>query len=148
MEEEARRANEARVQTQKMMDLLNEKVKVAEEEAQAHARKNFEATEEIRRVRATAVKVVYSNGECRVQSYLIQSEEDRLAMERRIQLAEERSHSKRDSEADELRRELEEARLAERMVKMQLEETRGPLSPPVPPSTATNSTNNFIVHVR
>jgi hypothetical protein len=40
-----------------MMDLLNEKVKVAEEEAQVHARKNFEATEEIRRVRATAVKV-------------------------------------------------------------------------------------------
>ena len=51
LEEEARRANEARVQTQKMMDLLNEKVKVAEEEAQAHARKNFEATEEIRRVK-------------------------------------------------------------------------------------------------
>lgn len=41
------------------MDLLNEKVKVAEEEAQAHARKNFEATEEIRRVRATAVKVQF-----------------------------------------------------------------------------------------
>ena len=57
VEEEARRANEARLRTQKMMDLLNEKVKVAEEEAQAHARKNFEATEEIRRVRATAVKV-------------------------------------------------------------------------------------------
>lgn len=55
--EEARRANEARAHTQKMMDLLNEKVKVAEEEAQVHARKNFEATEEIRRVRATAVKV-------------------------------------------------------------------------------------------
>lgn len=57
LEEEARRANEARAHTQKMMDLLNEKVKVAEEEAQVHARKNFEATEEIRRVRATAVKV-------------------------------------------------------------------------------------------
>lgn len=57
LEEEARMANEARAQTQKMMDLLNEKVKIAEEEAQAHARKNFEATEEIRRVRATAVKV-------------------------------------------------------------------------------------------
>lgn len=57
LEEGARRANEARLKTQKMMDLLNEKVKVAEEEAQAHARKNFETTEEIRRVRATAVKV-------------------------------------------------------------------------------------------
>lgn len=57
LEEETRRANEARLQIQKMMDLLNEKVKVAEEEAQSHARKNFEATEEIRRVRATAVKV-------------------------------------------------------------------------------------------
>ena len=60
-------------------------------------------------------------------------------MERRIQLAEERSFNKRDSEADELRRELEEARMAERMVKMQLEESRGPLSPPIPPSTATNN---------
>lgn len=80
---------------------------------------------------------------------VFQSEEDRLAMERRIQLAEERSHnnSKRDSEAEELRRELEEARLAERMVKMQLEETRGPLSPPLPPSTAANTTNNFIARV-
>lgn len=57
LEQEAKRADDARVQTQQMMDLLSEKVKVAEEEAQAHARKNFEATEEIRRVRATAVKV-------------------------------------------------------------------------------------------
>lgn len=121
LEEETRRANEARLQIQKMMDLLNEKVKVAEEEAQSHARKNFEATEEIRRVRATAVK----------------SEEDRLAMERRIQLAEENSSTKRDLEADELRRELEEARMAERMAKIQLEETRGPLSPSLAPSTAT-----------
>ena len=70
-------------------------------------------------------------------------------MEKRIQLAEEKSHNntKRDSEAEELRRELEEARLAERMVKMQLEETRGPLSPPLPPSTAANTTNNFIARV-
>ena len=74
-----------------------------------------------------------------------QSEEDRLAMERRIQLAEDRSSSKRDSEADELRRELEEARIAERMAKIQLEETRAPLSPSLPPSTA--STSNFIVPV-
>ena len=58
-------------------------------------------------------------------------------MERRIQLAEERSSSKRDLEADELRRELEEARMAERMAKIQLEETRSPLSPPLPPSTAS-----------
>lgn len=58
-------------------------------------------------------------------------------MERRIQLAEERSSSKRDLEADELRRELEEARMAERMAKIQLEETRGPLSPSLPPSTAS-----------
>lgn len=64
-------------------------------------------------------------------------------MERRIQLAEERSSSKRDLEADELRRELEEARIAERMAKMQLEETRDPMSPPLPPSTAANSTSNF-----
>lgn len=59
-----------------------------------------------------------------------------MAMERRIQLAEEMSSSKRDLEADELRRELEEARMAERMAKIQLEETRVPLSPPLPPSTA------------
>ena len=57
IEEEARRANEARLHTEKMLDLLHEKVKVAEEEAQVHARKNLEAAEEIRRVRASAVKV-------------------------------------------------------------------------------------------
>ena len=57
MEEEARMANEAKAHYEQMMELLSEKVKVAEEEAQAHARKNFEAEEEIRRVRASAVKV-------------------------------------------------------------------------------------------
>lgn len=148
LEEEARMANEARAQTQKMMDLLNEKVKIAEEEAQAHARKNFEATEEIRRVRATAVKVSYIRSSVSFIHNVIndlQSEEDRLAMERRIQLAEDRSSSKRDSEADELRRELEEARIAERMAKIQLEETRAPLSPSLLPSTA--STSNFTVPV-
>ena len=40
-----------------MVDLLHEKVKIAEEEAQVHARKNLQAEEEIRRVRASAVKV-------------------------------------------------------------------------------------------
>ena len=64
-------------------------------------------------------------------------------MERRIQLAEGRTSSKRDLEADELRRELEEARIAEHMAKMQLEETRQPLTPPLPPSTATATTNNL-----
>ena len=57
LEEEARRANEARAQTERILELLNEKVKIAEEEAQAHARKNLQAEEEIRRVRASAVKV-------------------------------------------------------------------------------------------
>ncbi len=57
MEEEARAAKESKAHYEQMMALLNEKVKVAEEEAQAHARKKFEAEEEIRRVRATAVKV-------------------------------------------------------------------------------------------
>ena len=64
-------------------------------------------------------------------------------MERRIQLAEERSSNKRDLEADELRRELEEARMAEHMAKMQLEENRGPLSPSLPLSTTTTNTNSF-----
>ena len=57
LEEEARAAKETKAQYEQMMALLNEKVKVAEEEAQSHARKKFEAEEEIRRVRATAVKV-------------------------------------------------------------------------------------------
>lgn len=63
-------------------------------------------------------------------------------MERRIQEAEERvinSSTKRETEADELRRELEEARMAERMAKIQLEEARGPLSPPLSPSTSANN---------
>ena len=54
-------------------------------------------------------------------------------MERRIQLS-----SRRDTEADELRRELEEARKAERMAKMQLQEAKGPMSP----SNMANSTNS------
>ena len=112
LEDKAKQAMEARAQTQRMVDLLNEKVhthkltqyththlqfthirtialhthttskennsnsllhmhtqhyvcahthilqvKIAEEEAQVHARKNLEAEEEIRRVRASAVKV-------------------------------------------------------------------------------------------
>ena len=71
----------------------------------------------------------------------IQSEEDRLEMERRIQHAEERmsSSGRRDSEADELRRELEEARMAERMAKMQLQEARRPQSPVMNSSAATNA---------
>ena len=55
--EEARMANEARLETERMVELLSEKVKIAEEEAQVHARRNLEAEEEIRRVRASAVKV-------------------------------------------------------------------------------------------
>ncbi len=57
MEEEARKAREARADTERMVELLQEKVKVAEEEAQSHARKSLEAAEEIRRVRASAVRV-------------------------------------------------------------------------------------------
>ena len=38
-------------------------VKIAEEEAQVHARKNLEAEEEIRRVRASAVKVRGAGGQ-------------------------------------------------------------------------------------
>ena len=37
--------------------MLNEKVKIAEEEAQTHAKRSLQAEEEIRRVRASAVKV-------------------------------------------------------------------------------------------
>ena len=36
---------------------MDPQVKIAEEEAQVHARKNLEAEEEIRRVRASAVRV-------------------------------------------------------------------------------------------
>jgi len=77
VEEEARRAHEARIQAQRFVQILEEKVKLAEEEAQVysrphnhnphtlkspippqtHARKKLEAEEEIRRVRASAVKV-------------------------------------------------------------------------------------------
>ena len=45
---------------------------MAQEEAQAHARKNIEAEKEIRRARASAVH----------------SEEERMAMERKVQLVE------------------------------------------------------------
>ncbi len=65
-------------------------------------------------------------------------------MERRIQLAEEKvvnSSSKRNSETDELRRELEEARVAERTAKLQLQEAKGPLSPPPFISTTANTSN-------
>ena len=59
-----------------------------------------------------------------------------MAMERKVQMAENAifSSQKRQLEADELRRELEEARLAERVAKIQLE---GVISgvPQSPPST-------------
>ena len=57
LEEEARLAKESKAEYERAMTLLTEKTKVAEEEAQAHARKKYEAEEEIRKVRATAVKV-------------------------------------------------------------------------------------------
>ena len=57
LEEERRRATDAHTKTQKVLELLNEKVKIAEEEAQVHARRSLQAEEEIRRVRASAVKV-------------------------------------------------------------------------------------------
>lgn len=77
----------------------------------------------------------------------MQSEEDRLDMERRIQLAEEKmsSSGRRDSETEELRRELEEARMAERMAKMQLQEARQPQSPPLNSSVATNASSSAMV---
>lgn len=108
LEEEARRANEERIKTQRMMKMLSEKVKLAEEEAQAHARKKLEAEEEIRRVRASAVK----------------SEEEKLAMERKVQLAEQAAtifHSShhQDYEKDELRKKLDESRLSDRVGMMQ-----------------------------
>ena len=56
-------------------------------------------------------------------------------MERKVQIAETVMHSsqKQQREADELRRELEEARLAERVAKIQLKEVTGtmPQSPPI-----------------
>jgi len=69
----------------------------------------------------------------------VQSEEDRLEMERRIQQAEEKtSTGRRDSEAEDLRRELEEAKMAERMAKMQLQEARRPQSPALNSTAASN----------
>ena len=47
-------------------------MKVAQEEAQVHARKNLEAEEEVRRARENAVR----------------SEEERMAMERKVQQVE------------------------------------------------------------
>ena len=52
-------------------------VKVAQEEAQVHARKNLEAEEEVRRARENAVR----------------SEEERMAMERKVQLVENAMHA-------------------------------------------------------
>ena len=52
-------------------------VKVAQEEAQVHARKNLEAEEEVRRARENAVR----------------SEEERMAMERKVQQVESAMHA-------------------------------------------------------
>ena len=57
LEEERRRVTDDHSKTQKVLELLNEKVKIAEEEAQVHAKRSLQAEEEIRRVRASAVKV-------------------------------------------------------------------------------------------
>ncbi len=75
----------------------------------------------------------------------MQSEEDRLEMERRILQAEEKvSSGRKDSEAEELRRELEEARMAERMAKMQLQEARHPHSPVIHSSAVTNVSSAMV----
>lgn len=77
-------------------------------------------------------------------------------MERKFQLVEERavnvihSSQKKEMEAEELRRELEEARIAERAAKMQLIEATasvsGPQSPPttVAMTTATATSSNNV----
>ena len=56
---------------------VNLQVKVAQEEAQVHARKNLEAEEEVRRARQNAVR----------------SEEERMAMERKVQQVESAMHA-------------------------------------------------------
>ena len=78
-----------------------------------------------------------------------------MEMEKKFQLVEERavnvihSSQKKEIEAEELRRELEEARIAERTAKMQLIEATsvgGPQSPPttVTMTTATASSSNIV----
>ena len=62
LEDERMRVSETHAETQKVLQLLNEKVKIAEEEAQAHAKRSLQAEEEIRRVRASAVKVRRERG--------------------------------------------------------------------------------------
>ena len=68
-----------------------------------------------------------------------QSEEEKMAMERKVQMAETVifSSKKQQLETDELRRELEEARLAERVAKIQLKEVTSTSSLP-PQSPPTN----------
>lgn len=56
---------------------VNLQVKVAQEEAQVHARKNLEAEVEVRRARQNAVR----------------SEEERMAMERKVQQVESAMHA-------------------------------------------------------
>ncbi|CAI7995934.1 Merlin [Geodia barretti] len=77
MEGEVRKAIHARMQTEETLKMVTEQVKVAQEEAQVHARKNLEAEEEVRRARQNAVR----------------SEEERMAMERKVQQVESAMHA-------------------------------------------------------
>lgn len=71
----------------------------------------------------------------------MQSEEEKMAMERKVQMAETVifSSQKQQHEADELRRKLEEARLAERVAKIQLKEVTSSV-PQSPPSNSVSMT--------
>ena len=62
LEEENRVAIQMRLESEKTIELLQEKVRIAVEEAQVHARKNLQAEDEIRKVRASALKVGIGSG--------------------------------------------------------------------------------------
>ena len=68
-----------------------------------------------------------------------------MAMERKVQMAETVIHSsqKQQLEADELRRELEEARLAERVAKIQLREVTS-TAPQSPPNNSVEAASNSV----
>ena len=69
-----------------------------------------------------------------------------MAMERKVQMAETVIHSsqKQQLEADELRKELEEARLAERVAKIQLREVTSTV-PQSPPNNSVAAATNASV---
>jgi merlin protein len=119
----------AKEEAEKKAQILEERVKIAEEQTHTLTRKKIETEAEIQRVRASAIK----------------SEEERMMMKKKVIRAEEEAASlqqtahKRQEEANELRKKLELVQINDQIYPNQMETT--------PPPPSINQLTNEEVNV-